>query len=237
MSHLVYVPLLVLVTMFSLLIYRLYEIYKVLNIDNFTNPGQCEFSANATNAINNSECILKCSNKIDNPSSHCTYSNCEELCKPCDSTSCPWNKKDKSTNKYVNYFNSLRDSDTMIPNRIKDVNIIPYNGAVKCSFMKPNTIKFPITGYVYYIYKTFKRHEGVLLGKFGDDNCLECNNIIQDLDPAENYSISVRAYNENGMGPLSVVKTFTPIDSIHIKNYHLTPPVSPIMGNIKRCNK
>ena len=243
MSEVVYFPIFVLIIMFSLLIYRLHEIYKIFNVERFSNNNNqttyCNFKPDLVRPHNKNDCVLKCANKIGTQS-NCTYSGCEQICSECDEISCNWNRESESPDhdKYADYFNNLKDTSD-IPNRIRDIKLEPYYGAVKVSFLKPNTINYKpkILGYVYYMYKTFKRHEGVFLGKFVDENCLFCNNLIKDLDPRENYSIGVRAYNENGMGAMSEIVTFRPVDKIDIKNYHLIPAVSPVSNNLKFCNK
>lgn len=237
----VIIPILSLITMFSLLIYRLVEIYYILkSYEGFTNhQNKCNFSPSSYKPHNMDDCILKCKSdyQSDNPKNKCTYNDCQSICSEYESKNhfSPPNVEDK----YDAHFNSLKTSRNDVPpHKIRKFEVTPFNGAVEVSFLKPNSVDFEITGYLYYIYKTFKRHEGVLVGKLGDDHCLECNSIITDLDPTEKYSISVRAFNNYGMGPLSNIKTFDPVEKIVAKNYHLLPAIQPIdTKNLIYCNK
>ena len=81
------------------------------------------------------------------------------------------------------------------------------------------------------------KDQGYLLGKFGDvQDCIHCKNIITDADPSENYSLAVRAYNKNGMGPISKLITFIPQVNIEVNNFNLDKVVDDI-GRYKMCKK
>ena len=67
-----------------------------------------------------------------------------------------------------------------------------------------------IIGYILFVYKTYKRHDGIDIIKIDGVNCLKnCEYEIQNLLDDVSYTVALRAYNPMGLGELSNLLTFT----------------------------
>ena len=75
---------------------------------------------------------------------------------------------------------------------------------VSIYWVAPDSGMAPIETYIYFLYKTFKRNEGVKIGLVPFPKCRNCFHVLDGLEPNETYSVGIRAYNSlDGKGSLS----------------------------------
>jgi hypothetical protein len=160
---------------------------KVCNFDSKINPSNHQI-----------DCLNKC-----NLTNGCTSEYCNEQCNNCEDD-CYWIAK-----------NYNLDGKKDITPRMAFITLssTSYDGTkATIRWRKPCKINedCDILGYILFIYKTYKKNEGLDIQKIDGINCLknceyEVNNLIND----ESYTIGLRAYNPMGLGKLSNLLTFT----------------------------
>ena len=91
-------------------------------------------------------------------------------------------------------------SDINDPPPAPNVNLTTTYGKAKIKFKRPD-FNNKIDGYIYYIFKTFNKDEGVTMGLMPDSQCTTYEKVFEKLDTDTAYSVSVRGYNQNGLGP------------------------------------
>lgn len=177
-------------------------------------------------------CINTCV-KEDN----CDYLNCQKICLNCqDTETCPW--LDPLPIK-------KKEEDEIEPPPVYDpegkplppqIHIKTYNGKVKITWDKPYPGDSHIEAYICFLFKTFKKQEGVSINMVPFPKCEECVHILDNLDPEETYSVGVRAFNNLGLSQMSNIETFKPYKTFNKK-------VTKILDNnlVKKeyvlCNK
>jgi hypothetical protein len=217
------VALLAILLVALLIIHRLYLIYYEATHENFA-FSQCDFKATGNSPI---DCINRC---------HlpgCTYLNCEKICNECveKKERCPWDPErdlissgEKSKKSRVN--------DT--PSAPK-ISVSTTYSKAKVFFKRPDNKKFKLDGYIYYLFKTFKRNEGVTMGLMPNKHCNTCEKVFDKLDSDTSYSLSVRGYNNNGLGKMSNIVMFKPLDDFVAKDYSLDPAIDKFTENYEMC--
>jgi hypothetical protein len=151
------------------------------------------------------DCVYKC---IKNK--NCEWEKCVSECSNCG-RDCPWTKKqNENLNKY--YEPPKKGSDGE-PGRPR-IRVETSTGMVSIYWNAPDSGNAPIETYIYFLYKTFKRNEGVKIGLIPFPKCRNCFHVLDNLDPNETYSVGIRAYNSYGgigaLGEMSNIETFKP---------------------------
>tara|TARA_B100000989_G_C19528670_1_gene468363 strand:+ start:255 stop:941 length:687 start_codon:yes stop_codon:yes gene_type:complete len=219
------VAILAIITVILLIVHRLYMIYYEITHENFA-FSQCDFKATGNSPI---DCINRC---------HlpgCSYLNCERICNKCveDKEKCPWDpdidliKGGKKRKKDTFRVNSA-------PSAPK-IGVSTTYGKAKIFFKRPDPKKANINGYVYYLFKTFNKNEGVTMGLMPSKKCNTCEKVFDKLDSETEYSISVRGFNNNGLGKMSNIVMFKPIDKFVAKDYSLDPAIDKFTENYEMC--
>lgn len=208
-----------------LIIHRLYLIYDTIYRENFS-FSQCEFKASGNGPL---DCMNKCT---DNP--QCSYLSCEKICNECvdKKQSCPWDPVEdffKKGEKEVK-------SDVNEPPPAPVVNLTTTYGKAKIKFKRPKDFNNNIDGYIYYIFKTFNKEEGVTMGLMPNSQCTTCEKVFEKLDIDTAYSVSVRGYNQNGLGPMSSIQMFKPVDKFTARDYSLDSTVDKFTENYEMCD-
>ena len=100
------------------------------------------------------------------------------------------------------------------------------------SFKTARVKNYDIDGYLFYINKKGSTadgiKEGINIGKLNNKNCIECEKVINNLDPSQTYSISIRGYNKNGLGDSSNIINFNPMGNLNTRDYKLIPPIEAL---------
>ena len=208
-----------------LIVHRLYLIYDAVNRENFS-MSQCEFKVSGNGPL---DCMNICT---DNP--HCSYLSCEKICNKCveNKQRCPWDpvedffKKDEKKVK----------SDVNEPPPAPNVNLTTTYGKAKIKFKRPLDFNNNIDGYIYYIFKTFNKEEGVTMGLMPNSQCTNCEKVFEKLDTDTAYSVSVRGYNQNGLGPMSSIQMFKPVDKFVARDYSLDSTIDKFTENYEMCD-
>jgi hypothetical protein len=216
------VAILAILVVALLIIHRLYLIYYEVTHENFT-FSQCEFEASGNSPI---DCINRCT-------PGCTYLNCEKICNKCveNKEICPWDPKPDLIKPGLKSKKS-RVNDP--PSRPK-IGITTTFGKAKVFFKRPDDKKFRIDGYIYYLFKTFNRNEGVTMGLMPNKKCRTCEKVFDKLDSDTAYSLGVRGYNNNGLGKMSNIVMFKPVDDFIAKDYSLEPAIDEFTENYEMC--
>lgn len=160
----------------------------------------CGFDAKETFSRHEIDCMTQCIKNKDCPSSYC-----KKQCFECGSE-CFWRKNNTFSNNSTN-------SDTGKPGAVK-INMVSssYHGdkvTVKWKALQPTKPDEEILGYIGFMFKTFKKNEGLVIDKIQLYNCNKyCEYIFSNLIPNETYTIGVRAFNSFGIGPVSNLITF-----------------------------
>lgn len=189
--------------------------------DNFQQ--QCKFKIKGESYL---DCLRLCTN--DN---NCFYYQCRNECNSCKKKSaedinkvCPWDIKEEDKLK------------SGIPNPVV-LDVETNEGSVRLFFKTKVNKKYNVDGYVYELYKTNFKDEGVMIGIFSDNECITCEKVIDNLDPNSNYTVSVKAYNKNGISQESNKVTFKPYGTIVSFNYNIPNPIKDELGSeISFCN-
>tara|TARA_Y100000590_G_C15616070_1_gene975803 strand:+ start:195 stop:887 length:693 start_codon:yes stop_codon:yes gene_type:complete len=221
------VALLAILTVIVLIIHRLYLIYYEITHENFA-FSQCEFKASGNSQM---DCINKC---------HlpgCSYLNCERICNKCvdEKERCPW---DPEVDLIKGGTRKKGLSKVSIANKTPSepkIGVSATYGKAKIYFKRPDSKKIKINGYVYYLFKTFNKNEGVKMGLMPNKKCVTCEKVFDKLDPDTAYSLSVRGYNQNGLGKMSNIVMFKPVDKFVAKDYSLDPAISKFTENYEMC--
>jgi len=160
---------------------------KVCNFDSKINPSNHQI-----------DCLNKC-----NLTNGCNSEYCNEQCNNCEDD-CYWIAK----NYNLDGKKDLTPRMTFIT-----LSSTSYDGTkATIRWRKPCKINedCDILGYILFIYKTYKKNEGLDIQKIDGINCLKnCEYEIKNLINDESYTIGLRAYNPMGLGKLSNLLTFT----------------------------
>lgn len=209
-----------------LIIQRLYLIYKSIFHEKFS-FSQCEFKASGNGPL---DCMNKCT---DDPM--CSYLSCENICNKCviEKKKCPWDPDEEFYKKddFIDRRNKAND-----PPPAPKISVETTYGKAKLKFKRPEDLSFKIKGYIYYIFKTFNKNEGVTMGLMPNSQCTSCEKVFEKLDTDTAYSISVRGYNQNGLGPMSSIVMFKPVDKFTAKDYSLESVVDNFTENYEMCD-
>ena len=208
-----------------LIFHRLYLIYTTLTRENFS-LSQCDYKAAGNGPL---DCMNKCT---DNPK--CSYLSCENICNKCvvDKKRCPWDPEEVFFKK-GNV--DMRNKANETPQSPK-INVTTTYGKAKLKFKRPERLDFSIHGYIYYIFKTFNKNEGVTMGLMPVNQCTSCEKVFEKLDTDTAYSVSVRGYNQNGLGEMSNIVMFKPVDKFTAKDYSLESAVDSFSENYEMCD-
>ena len=208
-----------------LIFHRLYLIYTTLTRENFS-LSQCDYKAAGNGPL---DCMNKCT---DNPK--CSYLSCENICNKCvvDKKRCPWDPEEVFFKK-GNV--DMRNKANETPQSPK-INVTTTYGKAKLKFKRPESLDFSIHGYISYIFKTFNKNEGVTMGLMPVNQCTSCEKVFEKLDTDTAYSVSVRGYNQNGLGEMSNIVMFKPVDKFAAKDYSLESAVDSFSENYEMCD-
>ena len=80
-------------------------------------------------------------------------------------------------------------------------------GTAKISF-KSNKDK--VKGYMYQIYRTNDKAAGITVGHISNKDCITCEKVLKGLSTRDTYTVSVKPYNDDGVGDESNKISFTP---------------------------
>jgi len=216
-----------LVTLIVILLFLFNKIYVIYNIisEDFAPKNYCDFNIETQDNSSKLDCIQNC-NKVEG----CFHYRCEDICGKCEQnkdTVCPWENDGGSNSK---------NGKPPAPNIYLETN----SGQVKVSFKTARVKNYDIGGYLFYINKkgssTEGIKEGINIGKLNNKNCIECEKVINNLDPKETYSISVRGYNKNGLGESSNIINFNPEGNLNTRGYKLLPNIKELEKDMTFCN-
>lgn len=176
---------------------------------NCTDEGKCEWLKNQCNfspeGKDYTDCVYKCVKK-----KNCSWETCVDKCANCG-VECPW-IKEKNEN-LQKYYEPPKQGEDGAPGRPR-IRVETSTGMVSIYWVAPDSGMAPIETYIYFLYKTFKRNEGVKIGLVPFPKCRNCFHVIDGLEPNETYSVGIRAYNSlDGKGSLSKmsnIETFKP---------------------------
>lgn len=173
----------------------------------------CDFEATGVSKI---DCLNKCY-----ANTNCLYYQCEKECGKCEVNNeiCPWEKPKDN--------NNVKNNETE-PIEIK---VDTSEGSVKISF-ETNRIKlYEVDGYLYQLYKTNRKSDGIIMGVFANKNCITCEKVLTGLDPTETYTVSVKPFNRNGILEESNKVNFVPIGKLSTYDFNINTPVEDLFEN------
>ena len=152
------------------------------------------------------DCISKCISPTNTNKDKCTNSRCKELCEECGDN-CPWNKNDltldETTSKNIDINSAPPSAKLKLHNSFID--------GKKVHFKWTNLNQYVnINGYICYVYKTFKKADGVQIYRINKCSTNWCDYILEDLDTDETYSVAIKGFNNFGLGDISNIVTFKP---------------------------
>lgn len=175
---------------------------------------KCDFTAVGDNKL---DCLNKCKG---NP--ECYHYQCEEICSKCelDKTVCPWDTPDDTLEPTINN----------TPQTV-EIDVDTSEASVKISFKTSRLKSYDIDGYLYQLYKTNKKSDGIHMGLFANKNCITCEKVITNLDPKETYTVSVKPFNRNGMGEESNKVNFVPIGKLSNYDFNINTPIKDLFEN------
>jgi len=174
---------------------------------------KCDFKPEGNNELH---CISLCKEN-----ENCFHFQCENICGKCNGEKCPW---DLETEKYAK-LNILR------PVTIK---IETSEGTAKISF-KSN--KDNVKGYMYQIYKTNDKAAGITIGTFTNKDCITCEKVLKGLSTTDTYTVSVKPYNDDGVGDESNKISFIPIGELRTYDFNIKSPIENLLGDdYEHCN-
>lgn len=170
----------------------------------------CDFEATGINKI---DCLNKCKSN-----QNCYHYKCEEECGKCEKNNieCPWDKIDETS------------GDKIEPIEIK---VDTSEGSVKISFETLRLKKYEIDGYLYQLYKTNRKSDGIIMGVFANKNCITCEKVLTGLDPNETYTVSVKPFNKKGIGEESNKVNFVPIGKLSVYDFNINTPIEDLFEN------
>ena len=158
----------------------------------------CGFDSKINPSNHQIDCLNKC-----NLTSGCNNDYCIKQCTECDDD-CYWIAKNYNFNGKKN-----------LTPRMAYITLssTSYDGTkAKIRWRKPcksNEI-CDIIGYILFVYKTYKKQDGIDIIKIDGINCLKnCQYEIPNLLDDVSYTVALRAYNPMGLGELSNLLTFT----------------------------
>lgn len=170
---------------------------------------KCEWLTNQCNyklsGKNYTECVYKCIKQ-----NNCNWEICVTKCSTCG-LKCPWNEiPEENLNKY---YEPPKKGNIGSPGRPR-IRVETSTGMVSIYWNAPDSGDAPIETYIYFLYKTFKKNEGVKIGLVPFSKCRNCFHVLDNLDPNETYSVGIRAYNSLGgkgsLSDMSNIETFKP---------------------------
>ena len=74
------------------------------------------------------------------------------------------------------------------------------------------------------------------MGLMPNSQCTNCEKVFEKLDTDTEYSVSVRGYNQNGLGPMSSIQMFKPIDKFVARDYSLDSAVDKFTEKYEFCD-
>ena len=180
-------------------------------------------------------CINRCRNPQDRHlwgGDHCSLNKCEEICNNCNTKRCMWVSNYVGTDDRCNAFTSKEACNFQdgckyngfelkcksVPKKSERltaehppkqlISVIPVNNSLTVVW-KSKDKDLHNTGFLIRYFKTFKPFEGLKL-KYVEKNETDKYTIdLENLDQEE-YSISVSAINEKGIGDSSNIVRITP---------------------------
>ena len=176
--------------------------------------GNCDFVATGDNKL---DCLNKCQL---NP--HCYHYQCENICNKCilDKTICPWDEQEET----------LEPSKNNTPQAV-EIKVDTSEGSVKISFATSRKKSYEVDGYLYQLYKTNNKSDGIHMGVFANKNCITCEKVITGLEPTETYTISVKPFNRNGLAEESNKINFVPIGKLSNYDFNINTPIEDLFEN------
>jgi len=216
------ISLSVFLLIFIAFIYRINIIYKTVyppyKPENFIvapkTDERCSFKPAGNNELH---CISLCKEN-----ENCYHFQCENICGKCDNNKCPWELK-KETNSNLNFLKAVT------------ISIETSEGSAKISFKSNND---NTEGYIYQLYKTNNKSDGITIGNIGNNKCITCEKVITNLDTRETYTISVKPYNKNGVGEESNKINFSPIGDLRTYDFNINSPIENLLsGDYDMCHE
>lgn len=159
----------------------------------------CEFRPMGRHSI---DCIQHCIKNVD-----CNAAFCKTQCEDnCGGSGCPWQKKQDVEGYDSQYYDKDGKPSAVI---ITLANTSTDGTKVTMKWRPAYPGKFPVQGYLSYLYKTFKKAEAVKINKINLSICNDyCEYVLSDLEPNETYTFGIKAYNEIGLSQMSNLVTF-----------------------------
>tara|TARA_B100000575_G_C23105830_1_gene638292 strand:- start:252 stop:944 length:693 start_codon:yes stop_codon:yes gene_type:complete len=143
----------------------------------------------------------------------CDFITCKETCLNCDDNSkCSWVLKEAPIEETDSEF----IQEIFLKSKV-------YDKKIHLKWSPPNNEI--IDYYVSYIYKTYKKDEGVTINMLSSKKCTNCSHIIDNLDEDEVYTVGVKAYKNNNLNSMSNLITFKPKETQYSNVY--VPPEIP----------
>ena len=177
---------------------------------------KCEFTAIGESKL---DCLNKCKAHDE-----CYHYHCEEVCGECErkNVDCHWDRPDEK----------LEATADRRPQPV-EIKVDTSEGSVKISFETSRLKSYEIDGYLYQLYKTNKKSDGILMGVFANKNCITCEKVINRLDPNETYTVSVKPFNQNGVGEESNKVNFVPIGKLSMYDFpiNINTPIEDLFEN------
>ena len=163
------------------------------------NVTECEFRPMGRHSI---DCIQHCIKNVD-----CGAAFCKTQCEDnCGGSGCPWQKKQDVESYDSQYYDKDGKPSAVI---ITLANTSTDGTKVTMKWRPAYPGKFPVQGYLSYLYKTFKKAEAVKINKINLSICNDyCEYVLNDLEPNETYTFGIKAYNEIGLSQMSNLVTF-----------------------------
>ena len=176
--------------------------------------GKCDYVAIGDNKL---DCLNKCKANHE-----CYHYQCEEICSKCerDETTCPWEKPEVT----------LKPTENNTPQPV-EIEVDTSEGSVKIAFKTSRVKSYDIDGYLYQLYKTNNKSDGIHMGLFSNKNCITCEKVITGLSPTETYTVSVKPFNRNGIGEESNKINFVPIGKLSNFDFNINTPVEDLFEN------
>lgn len=176
--------------------------------------GNCNFTPTGDNKL---DCLNKCKANPD-----CFHYQCENICSKCelDKTVCPWDEKEET----------LEPAANNTPQGV-EIKVDTTEGSVKISFVTSRKKSYEVDGYLYQMYKTNNKSDGIHMGIFANKNCITCEKVITGLEPTETYTVSVRPFNRNGLAEESNKINFVPIGKLSNYDFNINTPIEDLFEN------
>ena len=74
-------------------------------------------------------------------------------------------------------------------------------------------------------------------GTFSNKDCITCEKLLKGLSTRDTYTVSVKPYNDDGVGDESNKISFTPIGELRTYDFNINSPIENLLGDdYEHCN-